>query len=102
MFGSRDGCAGAGLAKFLSFLCPALLLLLALLCTFLPLPAPMRYLWVDSTILLSFSGAVALILLMIGQWQNRLAGVWPGLVVGMLFWVREPVQAWAAHFSRYF
>lgn len=102
MFRPRYGYAGSGFAKFLSFLCPVLLLAQGLLRAFLPLPTPMRYLWAGSTILLAFSAAVALILLMIGPWQNRLAGVWLGLVAGVLLYVREPVLAWAAQLSRYF
>jgi hypothetical protein len=96
------GYAGTGFAKLLSFLCPMLVFLQALLRAFLPLPAPLRYLWVGSTILLTFSAAVALILLMIGPWQNRLAGLWLGLVVGVLFYVREPFYGWAAQLSRHF
>ena len=96
------GYAGTGFAKFLSFLCPMLLLILALLRAFLPLPTPMRYVWVGLTILLSLSGAVALTLLLVGPWQNRLAGLWLALVVGVLFYVRAPVYAWAAHLSHYF
>jgi hypothetical protein len=100
VFRPRSGHAGAGLAKLLGFLCPMLLVLLLLLRAFLPLPEPMRWLWAATAILAALSGAVALILLMIGPWQNRLAGFVLCIVVGALLLVREPAYAWAAQFSR--
>jgi hypothetical protein len=102
VFRPRHGYAGAGLARLLGFLCPMLLVLLLLLRAFLPLPEPIRWLWAAIAIVASLSGAVALILLVIGPWQNRLSAFVLGIVVGALLLVREPAYAWAAQFSRLF
>ena len=68
------GPAGVGLARCLGLLCPVLLLSLLALRAFLPLPAPLRWLWAGSMLACALSAAVALILLLFGPWQNRIAG----------------------------
>ena len=102
MFQPRYGRAGAGWAKLLGVLCLMLLVLLLLLRAFLPLPEPIRWLWAATVLAASLSCAVALILLMIGPWQNRLAGIGLGLVAGAILLVREPAYAWAAQLLRLF
>ncbi|HEY9540734.1 MAG TPA: hypothetical protein VIR05_03745 [Luteimonas sp.] len=84
----------------LAVLCPMLLAAMLLLRAFLPLPEPIRWLWAATAIFVALSVAVALILVMIGPWQNRLAGVGLGVVACALLLVREPAYAWAAHLSR--
>src|SRR3546814_4019416 len=64
----------------LAVLCPMLLAAMLLLRAFLPLPEPIRWLWAATAIFVALSVAVALILVMIGPWQNRLAGVGLGVV----------------------
>ena len=102
MSGSRygHGYAGTRTAKLLAVLCPMLLGAMLLLRAFLPLPEPIRWLWAATAIFVALSVAVALILMMIGPWQNRLAGVCLGIVACALLLVREPAYAWAAHLSR--
>lgn len=110
MHGYGYGRTGTGIAKFLAFLCPLLLLglLLARVLAGAPLPVSPReagnvilYLWTGLMVLLVFSGAIALILLLIGPWRSRLAGVWLGVVAGAVYLLTEPLYAWAAHFSQY-
>src|SRR3546814_5384098 len=84
----------------LAVLCPMLLAAMLLLRAFLPLPEPIRWLWAATAIFVALSVAVALILVMIGPWQNRLAGVGLGVVACALLLVREPAYAWAAPLSR--
>ncbi|MFC3717212.1 hypothetical protein ACFONC_13760 [Luteimonas soli] len=88
------------MAKLLAVACPMLLASMLLLRAFLPLPEPIRWLWAATAICVALSAAVALILVMIGPWQNRLAGVGLGAVAGALLLVREPAYAWAAQLSR--
>ena len=90
------------MAKLLAVLCPMLLAAMLLLRAFLPLPEPIRWLWAATAIFVALSAAVAVILVMIGPWQNRLAGVGLGVVACALLLVREPAYAWAAQFSRAF
>ena len=94
------GYAGTGVARLLGLLCPLLLLSLLLLRAFLPLPEPMRWLWAASMVACALSGAVALILLLFGPWQNRLAGFGLGLVVAALLFARDSAWALAAQVSR--
>lgn len=94
------GYAGARMAKLLAVLCSMLLVAMLLLRAFLPLPGPIRWLWAATAIFVALSVAVALILVMIGPWQNRLAGVGLGVVACALLLAREPAYAWAAHLSR--
>src|SRR3546814_3220360 len=80
----------------LAGLCPMLPAAMLPLRAFLPLPEPIRWLWAATAIFVALSVAVALILVMIGPWQNRLAGVGLGVVACALLLVREPAYAWAA------
>lgn len=102
MFGSRYGYgyAGAGFARLLSFLCPVLLLVEAL-AVLVQLPSTLvRLLWIALVAMMVLSTAVALALLVIGPWPNRLAGVWLGLVAGVTWWLAGPANVWAAQLSR--
>src|SRR3546814_18571600 len=63
----------------LAVLCPMLLAAMLLLRAFLPLPEPIRWLRAATAILVALSVAVSLILVMIGPWQHRLAGVGLGV-----------------------
>lgn len=96
------GPAGVGLARCLGLLCPVLLLSLLALRAFLPLPAPLRWLWAGSMLACALSAAVALILLLFGPWQNRIAGTALGLLVAALLLARDPAWAFAAQVSRLF
>jgi hypothetical protein len=100
-FRSRYGIyplAGVGFARFLTFFCPLMLFVLVLARAFYPAPALLRYLWVGQIVLQSLSIGFALILMLVGPWQNRLAGLWLGIVVCVLFYFMTPLVSWAARF----
>lgn len=110
MFGAHGhGRTRNGIAKFLAVLCPLLLLglLLVRVLAGASLPVSPReagdvvlYLWTGLMVLLAFSGAIALILLLAGPWRSRLAGAWLGVVAGAVYLLASPLYAWAAHFSK--
>lgn len=95
------GYAGTSVSRFMVFLCPLLLLFLAIARALPFSPMLIHWLTVLLVIALCMAGAIALLLLCVGPWQNRFAGAWLGVVAGVLAWCMEPVERWSTALARY-
>ncbi len=98
----RMGYAGAAFGRLMSFLCPMALLLQGITVAIGLQGGFGKFMSLGLVCTVIASALLALVLLVIGPWPNRLAGAWLGIVSVVTWLLIQPAQGWAMSIGRYF